>query len=109
MQPISYARHRFPPDVIRHANWTLWRAGRHPRHWARHKRKSPRRRAKAILVGCGDTQPPLPNFGFDRELRFRSWTCNRLYLLLFAPDLRASSPEGALTGVSSQNLQDFSR
>ena len=21
MQPISYARHRFPPDVIRHAVW----------------------------------------------------------------------------------------
>jgi hypothetical protein len=21
MQPISYARHRFPPDIIRHAVW----------------------------------------------------------------------------------------
>ena len=25
MQPISYARHRFPPDVIRHAVWLYLR------------------------------------------------------------------------------------
>src|SRR6266478_1982193 len=25
MQPISYARHRFPPDVIRHAVWRYLR------------------------------------------------------------------------------------
>ncbi len=25
MQPISYARHRFPPDIIRHAVWLYLR------------------------------------------------------------------------------------
>src|ERR1700731_2423367 len=25
MQPISYARHRFPPDIIRHAVWLFLR------------------------------------------------------------------------------------
>jgi putative transposase len=25
MKPISYARHRFPPDVIRHAVWLYLR------------------------------------------------------------------------------------
>src|SRR5271163_4983401 len=25
MQPISYARHQFPPDVIRHAVWLYYR------------------------------------------------------------------------------------
>ncbi len=25
MQPISYARHRFPPEVIRHAVWLYFR------------------------------------------------------------------------------------
>ena len=25
MQPISYARHQFPPDVIRHAVWLHYR------------------------------------------------------------------------------------
>jgi putative transposase len=25
MQPISYARHRFPPDVVRHAVWRYLR------------------------------------------------------------------------------------
>jgi transposase-like protein len=25
MQPISYKRHRFPPDVIRHAVWLYFR------------------------------------------------------------------------------------
>jgi putative transposase len=25
MKPISYARHRFPPDIIRHAVWLYLR------------------------------------------------------------------------------------
>ena len=25
MQPVSYARHRFPPDIIRHAVWLYLR------------------------------------------------------------------------------------
>ena len=25
MQPISYARHQFPPDIIRHAVWLYYR------------------------------------------------------------------------------------
>jgi putative transposase len=25
MEPISYARHRFPPDIIRHAVWLYLR------------------------------------------------------------------------------------
>jgi putative transposase len=25
MKPISYARHRFPPDIIRHAVWLYFR------------------------------------------------------------------------------------
>ena len=69
MIPISYARHRFPPDVIRHAVWLYLR----------------------FTLSYRDVEEPLVNRGLDVSYE----TIRRRFLkfgLQFARNLRARRP-----------------
>jgi putative transposase len=69
MKPISYKRHRFPPDVIRHAVWLYFR----------------------FTLSLRDVEAMLAERGIDVSYEpIRSWS--RKFGVQFARNLRRSRP-----------------
>jgi transposase-like protein len=72
MQPISYARHQFPPDIIRHTVWLYLR----------------------FTLSYRDVEELLVERGLDV-----SYETVRRWVLKFGPAFASCDPVQALSGI----------
>ena len=74
MKPVSYKRHRFPPEVIRYAVWLYFR----------------------FTLSLRDVEELLAERGIEVSYEtIRCWT--RKFGQLYAANLRSSRPGGAVS------------